>query len=98
MTRTLIALLCLSLSACGPERNLRRVQPPKVVTKVVEVYKPLPAWATAPLPNQRPQDSTVESLVRANNARAATIDMANCERRLLAKIDKGEKVDRKSCP
>lgn len=98
MTRTLIALLCLSLSACGTQRALTKVQPPRVVTKVVEVYKPLPAWATAPLPNQPPADSTVESLVRANNARAATLDMANCERRLLARIDKGEKVDRKACP
>lgn len=98
MTR-LVALLALTLllPACSTERALRKVQPPKVVTKVVEVYKPLPDWAVKPLPNVPPKDSTVESLVKANNARAETLDLANCERRLLAKIDKGEPVNPKDC-
>lgn len=97
--KALIVLAALLLAACGSqtERQLSKVQPPQVVTKVVETFRPLPSWATEQLPNVPPKDGTVESLKNANNARADTIDRANCERRLLVKIEKGEKVDAKAC-
>lgn len=89
----------LILSGCGKttEQALRDVQPPKVVTKVVETYRPLPDWATEELPNQPPADKSVEALVKANNARAGTIDYANCRSRLLKALDGGKKVDPKEC-
>ena len=87
------------LAACGSktERELRKVQPPQVVTKVVERFRPLPSWATEQLPNKPPANGTVEALKDANNARADTIDLANCQRRLLVRIEKGETVDAKTC-
>lgn len=91
--------LILALTACpGPvERALVKLQPPVVVTKVVEKYKPLPTWATEQLPNTPPANSTIEALKDANNRRADTVDFANCRSRLLIQLDKGEKVTGKEC-
>lgn len=89
----LIALLpALGFTACE-----RRPNVPEQVTVVVERYKRLPAWATDPLPVPVRADDTVESYVRSDNARGTVIDIANCHRHLLAKLDLGEAVDKREC-
>lgn len=97
--KAILLLLVLAMTACaGPvERALTKVQPPVVVTKIVEKAIDPPAWATVPLPNEPPRDGTVEALKDANNRRADTIDRANCERRLLLKASRGEQVTGKEC-
>lgn len=99
MKTAAILIVSLALMACRTpaERVLAEVQPPVVVTKVVEKRIPLPAWATEPLPNQPPADGTVEALKNANNRRADLVDYANCRSRLLIQLDKGEKVSGKEC-
>lgn len=96
--RNLAALIALALAGCQTtEGALRDVQPLTVVTKVVEKRVDLPAWATEPLPNTAPADKSVEAVVKANNARAETIDYANCRSRLIQRVQAGEKVDAKEC-
>jgi len=99
MHRCACALITLvTLAGCGSlQKSLREVQPPTVVKEVVETRVKLPSWATEPLPNQPPVDKSVESIVKANNARADTIDYANCRSRLIERVQAGEKVDRKEC-
>ncbi len=94
--RTLILVLML-VPLLGFTACQRRPNVPEQVTVVVERYKPLPAWSTDPLPKPQPVDGTVEARVRSDNARGEVIDLANCHRRLLAKLDRGESVDRKAC-
>ena len=95
----LMLLACAALAGCGRSLTgqLKDIEPPSVVAMEVERTIPLPAWATAPLPNTPPANGTVEALVKANDARAATIDYANCRSRLIERVQAGEKVDRKEC-
>jgi hypothetical protein len=89
--------LCALLAATGCQRFVAKPNIPQTVTVVVEKFKPLPDWATAQLPNAAPVDGTVGALWHADEQRAATLDFANCTRRLLARLDKGEKPDLKDC-
>lgn len=96
--RPVCALVLLALVGCKTtEDRVGSVTQPRVVTQVVERYRDIPEWATVELPNRAPVDKSVEALVKANNARAATIDRANCERRLLKALDDGKKVDPRAC-
>lgn len=70
---------------------------PKTVTVVVEKFRPLPKWATEPLVKPVPANLTTGAVVESHNARGAVIDLANCHRRLLAELDKGEPVDDNGC-
>jgi hypothetical protein len=99
MRRCACALIALAaLAGCAStEKSLRYVQPPTVVTKVVETRVKLPSWATEPVPNKPPVDKSVESIVKANNARADTLDYVNCRSRLIARVQAGEKVDHLEC-
>jgi hypothetical protein len=92
-------ILALALAGCGKtiDSQLRDVQPPQIVTKVVEKRVDLPTWATEQLPNVAPADKSLKALVKANNARADTVDYANCRSRLIEKVQRGEKVDPKDC-
>lgn len=93
----LIVLLCilaaLGLTGCAT----RAPNVPKQVTVVVEKFKPLPAWATDPLAKPEPADGTVGARLHSHEARGAVIDVANCHRLLLKKLDAGEAVDPKEC-
>lgn len=92
-TRLLLLATTLALAACAHTApNL-----PEQVTVVVERYKPLPAWATAPLAKPEPTDGTVGARTRSHEARGGVIDVANCDRRLLALLDAGQAVDPKEC-
>ena len=90
--KPVIALL-LALSACAQAP----VKMPEKVYITVEKFKALPPWALAPVPNEAPKDSLVESLVQANNTRASTLDIVNCRIALLGKLDRGEVVNPKDC-
>ena len=96
--RYLAPLIALALVGCAStEKSLRDVQPPTVVTKVVETRVKLPSWATEQVPNRAPVDKSVEAIVKANNARADTLDYVNCRSRLIERVQAGEKVDYLAC-
>lgn len=88
----LLALPLLGFGGCQPRPNL-----PEQVTVVVEKYRDLPSWATTPLAKPAPVDGTVQARVQSHDQRGTTIDLANCHRRLLAKLDAGEQVDAQEC-
>lgn len=95
-----VTLLCtiaitplLTAASCGNTRP----QLPEVVEVVVEKPKPIPTWATDELPKPVAADGTVGARVVSEDARGHVIDLANCHRRLLRKLDKGEQVDPKEC-
>jgi D-alanyl-D-alanine dipeptidase len=92
-----LLLLVLLLPAVGFTACERRPNVPEQVTVVVEKYRPLPTWATAPLDKPQPADGTVGERVRSEHARGVVIDLANCHRRLLGLLDKGEPVDDAEC-
>lgn len=70
---------------------------PQTVTVVVEKYKPLPAWATAPLSKPAPVDGTVGARAQSHDARGVVIDFANCRSQLLIRLDRGEAVTGEEC-
>jgi hypothetical protein len=88
----LVVLAIVGLSGCATTPNV-----PKQVVVTVEKFKPLPAWATDPLAKPEPVDGTVGARMRSHEARGAVIDVANCHRLLLKKLDAGESVDPKEC-
>ena len=87
-----VFIAALTLAACTSVPAV-----PEQVTVVVEKYRDLPSWATAALAKPEPIDGTVEGRVRSHDQRGTTIDLANCHRHLLAKLDKGEAVDKQEC-
>lgn len=87
-----IVLFALLAASCTSVPDV-----PEQVTVVVEKYRDLPTWATTPLIKPAPVDGTVEGRVLSHDQRGTTIDLANCHRRLLAKLDAGEMVDGKEC-
>jgi hypothetical protein len=92
-----LALLTVLLTAVGCASRERLPEIPEQVTVVVEKYRPLPSWATEPLDKPQPADGTVGERVRSEHARGVVIDLANCHRRLLARLDKGEAVSDQEC-
>ena len=83
----------LTAASCGNTRP----QLPEVVEVTVEVYRDLPDWATAELPKPQAKDGTVGAYLTSEDARGAVIDLANCHRRLLRKLDSDEAVDKREC-
>jgi hypothetical protein len=92
-----LLLALLLVPALGFTGCERRPNVPRQVTVVVEKFKPLPAWATDALAKPEPADGTVGARNRAFEARGLAIDVANCHRLLLKKLDAGETVDPKEC-
>lgn len=88
----LALLLFFCLTGCATVPKV-----PETVTVVVERYKPLPDWATAPLEKPMPKNGQVQSHLASGNARGEIIDYANCRSMLLIKLDKGQTVDRADC-
>jgi hypothetical protein len=88
----LVLLAVVGLTGCATAPNV-----PKQVIVTVEKFKPLPAWATDPLAKPEATDGSVGARVRSEAERGITIDLANCHRRLLKKLDAGETVDPKEC-
>lgn len=98
MTRIVLALaLVLALAGFGGCGQLARPDIPQTVTVVVEKDRPLPPWATEPLPKPQPVDGTVGARTASHDQRGIVIDLANCHRRLLDRLGRGEKVDPKEC-
>lgn len=95
--RTLTLALLAAVLLTGWGSCERRPNVPKQVTVVVETFKPLPAWATEALPKPVATDGTVGARVRSEDARGHVIDLANCHRRLLRRLDAGQAVDRREC-
>ncbi|WP_396616795.1 hypothetical protein ACHZ97_04255 [Lysobacter soli] len=91
-----IALLAaaVSLSACARDA---RPAVPETVTVVVERYRDLPEWATQPLPKPEAANGTVGARLHNEEARGGVIDLGNCHRDLLSRLDRGESVDPKAC-
>lgn len=90
---TMLLAPLLTAASCGNSRP----QLPETVEVVVEKYRDLPTWATEPLPLPQPADGTVGERVQSEHDRGEVILLANCHRRLLGKLDKGEPVDEKEC-
>lgn len=98
--RTLIAavLLPLALAACQSVPDLPDLpELPGTTTVVVERYRDLPAWATEPLHVAPRADGRVESHLRHEAALQAAVDLANCHRRLLARLDAEQPVAPSEC-
>ncbi|GAB3755170.1 hypothetical protein [Lysobacter olei] len=93
-TLTLTATV-MALAACQTTPKLPQV--PEQVTVVVERYKPLPSWATEQLVKPLAASGKVGDRLENEEARGGVIDVANCHRRLLARLDMGEAVDKKEC-
>jgi len=94
--RTLILLFFCLFMVVGCVEGVKPNIPEKVAV-TVEKYKPLPVWATKPLQLPLPADSTVGARLESNNKRGLVIDLANCHRKVLAKLDRGETVSEKEC-
>lgn len=90
----ILPILLLTAGWTGCER---KPTPPQTVTVTVTKYRPLPDWATAELPVATPADGTVGARVQSHHVRGLTLELANCHRRLLRKIDKGESVTKDEC-
>ena len=93
MLATSIAMLV----GCGVDRELRKVQPPTVVTKVVEKRVDLPTWATEEIVIPNPVDGKVRSLIDSHNDRGAWLQYVNCRSKLIKKVQAGEEVNIKDC-
>lgn len=89
------ALAIVFVSGLGGCSTVPKV--PEKVTVVVEKYKPLPEWATAPLVKPMPWDGTVGAYLKSEDERGNVIDLANCHRLLLRKLDAGEAVTPEEC-
>lgn len=94
--RSLLLLLVL-LAGCQTDRELRKVQPPQVVTKIIEVPLDLPLWATEQIVIPQPADGRVQELIDSNNARGEWLKYVNCRSKLIQKVEAGEKVNIKDC-
>jgi hypothetical protein len=88
----LATLPALGFTSCQPRPNV-----PEQVEVIVEKYRDLPSWATDQLVVPHAIDGSVGARVQSEKERGVTIDLANCHRRLLAKLDKGEAVDKREC-
>lgn len=85
------------LAACTTVPNV-----PETATVTITEYRDIPDWATKPITVQKPAKAVTgrEHLVR-ENALDKLVDyilgIANCHRRLLIELDKGESGDPKEC-
>lgn len=96
-TLTIIATVLLAPLLTAASCGNTRPRLPEVVEVVVEKPKPIPSWATDELPKPKPADGTVGQRIKSEDARGHVIDLANCHRLLLRRLDKGEQVDPKEC-
>lgn len=87
------AALTLLLAGCAT----RGPVPPQVVKVPIEVVRPLPAWATEPLPLDEPRDTTVGELLRSWQRRGETIRYAECRSRLIEQVQEGREADPSAC-
>jgi len=92
-----LLLLPLLLVVCGFGSCQSKPNVPETVTVVVEKYKDLPTWATEQLVKPQAVNGTVGARLTNEDQRGNTIDLANCHRRLLTKLDKGEAVKPEEC-
>ena len=95
MPRELFALaVAAGLAGCaGPVKHA----PPEIAHVVVKERMSLPTWATDALVKPMPANGTVGARLKDEDDRGNTIDLANCHRKLLRMMDKGEAVDPKEC-
>ena len=87
-----LIVLCIAVSGC---KSLPK--PPEKVYITVEKFKPLPLWATQPIAKPYASDGSVGAVLGSEFDRGTVIDLMNCHRLLLAKLDAGEPVDPKAC-
>jgi hypothetical protein len=94
MRNSAALILLLALVGC---QTCPVPKAPEFVTVPIEKYRPLPAWALQPLPEDAPHANTVAEATRLASERLSTIRAENCRKRLLARLDKGEAVSAKEC-
>lgn len=90
-----LPMLAVLLAGCASAPNLP--EPVKTATVVVHVHDPAPAWATDALPKPALASPTVAGHLAREAALDATVDLANCARRLLKDMGDGKPVDPKAC-
>jgi hypothetical protein len=89
----MLGAAAMLLAACATVPNV-----PETVTVTVTQMVPVPTWATDPLPVAKRRNETVGEHLRVEDANTGMLDaVANCHRRLLARLNAGEKVDQKDC-
>jgi hypothetical protein len=91
--RSLLVLAATLAGCVGPVKHA----PPEIAHVAVKERMPLPTWATDALVKPMPANGTVGARLKDEDARGQTIDLANCHRKLLRLLDKGEQVDPKEC-
>ena len=92
---TIILLLALVAGGCTTTPDLPDV--PESTRVAVTTPAKIPTWATEPLPLPKPADGTIAERVLSEEARGEVIVLANCHRRLLARLSAGEAVDPATC-
>lgn len=93
----MIAAACAALVALAATGCATRGTVSQVVRVPVEVVRPLPDWATEPLPLDEPRDTTVGELLRSWQRRGETIRYAECRSRLIQQVQEGRKADPSAC-
>lgn len=97
--RTLVLILAtLLLAGCPLEQVVRSdARPPKIATVTVTEHEKTPSWATDDLLIPHRTDDSVGAHLRNEDAQDAVLELAQCHRRLLRRMDAGEKVNPKEC-
>lgn len=104
MKRFLLTLLLVAVFApllgggsCASAGGEKLPTLPQTVTKVVEVDRDYPSWATEPLPVPAPINGTLGALDTSHSQRGDVIRFGNCIRALLRQLGRGEDVDPNRC-
>jgi hypothetical protein len=81
--------------ACAACTTLPKV--PEQVPVTVTKFRPLPAWATTVVPRSRRTDTRVQAHLDNEEQLEGVTSIYECRTKLLAQLDRGEKVDGDTC-
>lgn len=95
--RNLIILLLAAFGAGCTIDDTKLPAVPESVRVPVTTPAKIPSWATDSLPLPHPADGSVGERALSEEARGEVIILANCHRRLLARLSAGEDVDPSTC-
>ena len=96
--RYLILLSVVLLAGCPKSQTIKPTIPtPEVVTVTKTVQAKVPTWATEPLKHTPRTNDTVRAHLEHEDSDHRMTEVYECHRKLLRRLDAGEKVDPKEC-